>query len=281
VVQSKPFPRYSIVMKRALRKLRFFILFLLSSHSIRLNPIFSSTLYLFNQFFNIRFSFPIGNKRVMFTLRKKSSDKYVFAETFSRYFPNDFLSLLKTDSMIFDLDATILDIGAYNGTTSVLFRKSFPSHPIVAIEASPDNFEMLKLNTKSLEKVKIFNLALDSTHGRVVSKATSQGFWGLQTELASEGNFNSVECISIADILSLLPNSDKRFLVKIDIEGGERFLSEQDWTDIASFEVICIEFHDWLFPKEGLSCDFWAALSANRDTFSIFLSDNNIWVIKQ
>jgi FkbM family methyltransferase len=238
-------------------------------------------IYFLNSFRATHFKLIGRNVECNFTLRKNSSDLKLFAETFFRYFPDDFYALLKNDSHFYNDNSLILDIGACNGSTSVLFRDFFPAQQIVAVESDPKNFRMLCENTKDLRNISCFNFALDSQHSKVITIDSNQGFWGLQTAQANHESSDTIICKSVRQLIPERFSNLNRFLIKLDIEGGERFLDTRDWDDIASFEVICVEFHDWLFPDLCLSRNFWKALTERNENFSLYIRGNNIWVIKK
>lgn len=240
----------------------------------------SIALYFINFFRDIKIPFREVTDYRAFTLRKRSSDFKLFAETFYRYFPEDFLSLLKSKSLYFDEESVIIDIGAYNGATTLLFRTHFPHHYIIAIEANKDNFLMLSKNLRGMKRVSLLNFAVDSTHALVTSTDSGQGYWGFQTTGTSQRSPDTIEGRSVKEIIPDKFPGEKRFFIKVDIEGGERFLIADDWNEIVSFEVICIEFHDWLFPKDALTNLFWKALLSLEKEFSLHIRGNNIWIIK-
>ena len=63
------------------------------------------------------------------------------------------------------------------------------------------------------------------------------------------------------------------FIVKIDIEGGERTLFSQntDWIDL--FPLLIIELHDRIFPESANSATFLRAI-ASRDRDFLYRSQN-------
>ena len=71
------------------------------------------------------------------------------------------------------------------------------------------------------------------------------------------------------------------FLVKMDIEGGERevFNAEVDW--VQRVPLIMIELHDWLLPGQGTSRPFLRCVSKlDRDFVylgeTVFSIDNSL-----
>jgi len=64
--------------------------------------------------------------------------------------------------------------------------------------------------------------------------------------------------LTVATLLASKPESlYVPFLLKIDIEGGEKCLFEGDCSAISRFPLIILEPHDWLLPGEGSSLPFF------------------------
>ena len=88
--------------------------------------------------------------------------------------------------------------------------------------------------------------------------------------------------VSMIDVNSLLKNFDKEkfmpFLVKIDIEGGEKELFEKNTDWVNRFPFIIIELHDWLYPKERTSSNFLKTIYDKDRDFNI--KGENIFSIK-
>jgi hypothetical protein len=63
------------------------------------------------------------------------------------------------------------------------------------------------------------------------------------------------------------------FMIKVDIEGYESVLFEEnvDWID--AFPLMTIELHDWALPGQGTSKNFLKAI-AGRDRDFVYLGEN-------
>jgi FkbM family methyltransferase len=143
---------------------------------------------------------------------------------------------------------TIIDVGGNIGLSTLLFQLAFPNSLITTIEPDDGNFEILRRNM-ALNKIKASALPLGiwKTSCRLFfDRSFRDGReWAiaLTTEPVSE---KWVEAISINELLAKfeLRHID---LLKIDIEGGERFIfesTEQGLEFLDCTKVLAIEIHD-------------------------------------
>ncbi|GHT46399.1 hypothetical protein AGMMS49965_23940 [Bacteroidia bacterium] len=118
------------------------------------------------------------------------------------------ISKLKTaDKIRGHKELSLLDIGAYNGDSTLILRNHFPNNPIYAFEAVPDFCntinETMKLN--DIQNVIPVNLALGDKEGRVPIK---YGKFTGTTQMNTLDNFVNNNNIRVG-------------LIKTDIEGAE------------------------------------------------------------
>ena len=85
-----------------------------------------------------------------------------------------------------------------------------------------------------------------------------------------------VQSTSINEILSNFSDDKyEPFLIKIDIEGGEKHLFEKNLEWIDKFKIIIIEPHDWMYPENNIFQNFLKSISyLNRDF--VILNENII-----
>ncbi len=171
----------------------------------------------------------------------------------------------------------IIDCGANIGASSLYLYKMFPEAKVFAIEPDKDNFSFLKKNTRNVN-IKLLNCAVSSTSGQSVLVDTGEGEWGYR--LGKEGEQgNVVNVNSMNQILDGIENDNLTpFILKIDIEGGEKELFSKNTSWFDDFYLAIIELHDWLYPKQNTSLPFIKMISRlNRDFVYI---RENIFSIK-
>ena len=159
----------------------------------------------------------------------------------------------------------IIDAGANIGASTLYFATHFPRSQIVAIEPEEGNYELLCRNTRGLN-VRCLKAALAAEPGRAIVRDPGIGFWGFvaETTTGEEG----VPCITVPE---LFENSAGRevfpFIVKIDIEGGEKALFAKNTEWVARVPILIIELHDWLYPRSDVARPFLECVAATDRDF--------------
>ncbi|TXE12040.1 FkbM family methyltransferase [Seonamhaeicola algicola] len=144
----------------------------------------------------------------------------------------------------------VIDSGANVGYTTLYLNKHINSKDlyIYAVEPSPENVNCFKANVfelNNLTNVKIYDKAL--SHKQGVNYNISNGFrdgkdWSIETIENSKGE---IKGITINDIIKE-NNIEVISLLKIDIEGAERFIfnKESDMSFLNKTKILAIEIHD-------------------------------------
>ena len=215
------------------------------------------------------------------TIRPGTSDAETFADIFRRG-AYDISRLDWYDDVLAVYDGlvrrgrapVIIDAGANVGAASIWFGEAFPKARIYAVEPDGGNVEVLRMNVGGRGNVTVVEAAIDSRPGRVSPQADDCQAWAVQVERDAAG---TIATTTIPAIMAA-HDADDLFLVKIDIEGFEAQLFEDnlDWLDKVS--VVMIEPHDWLFPGAGTSRNFQKAMLERR--FELVISGENLVYIR-
>ena len=125
---------------------------------------------------------------------------------------------------------TFVDVGANKGTTSIMARILFPKARIVAFEPAPDTFEELSFFKNWF--IECYQLALGDGSKLSYDKYKHSGLsrfyneeekkWWKQDEILIE----SLPLNVIFEKYKI--DTTKPYIVKVDCEGGERFLLKDD-----------------------------------------------------
>lgn len=149
---------------------------------------------------------------------------------------------------------TILDIGANCGFFSVYARVLFPNAKVVAVEPDAKAFSLLEKNTHYLN-IDRFNVGLgDGTPIKLVQGDRP----GSGSSIAKPGG--DIPTLSLKAMLrkwKIDPNQN--IIIKIDCEGAERFLVNEESEDILHRSVqwaMEIHYNEKHFP-ENYRFDFW------------------------
>ena len=141
----------------------------------------------------------------------------------------------------------IIDAGANVGYTSIYFNNWFQKAKIIAIEPDSENFEMLKTNLQAQETQNyiLYQRALTSekkTRFDLQRDFRDGKDWAITTSLSKSG---AIEGITLEEIIyeNKLEIID---ILKIDIEGGERFLFDdrKSFSFLDKTRILVIEIHD-------------------------------------
>ncbi len=182
-------------------------------------------------------------------LRKQDSDPEVFEQVF---IDQQYHGVWRDP----DAPAWIFDIGANVGLSALYFHHRFPAAQILALEPSKANFEQLHRNTKDIPAITTLEAALWSRNEPVVIKNPASVGWAFQVERASQES-SAVPGYTIQHLMTSY-RIDRIDLLKIDIEGAERFVFEADTGWLAKVRVLAIELHDNL--TAGCSAALFRAL---------------------
>jgi FkbM family methyltransferase len=151
----------------------------------------------------------------------------------------------------------IVDGGANIGAASVYFSAQCQDAFVVAIEPEASNFQLLVENTKGMPVLPLpYALAASPQRVRVVD--VGEGYWGFQTRSVGDEEMSEddVSCVTINEIFAAHQTDCFPFIVKIDIEGGEKELFQQHTEWIEKTPLIIVELHDWLLPRQGVALPF-------------------------
>jgi FkbM family methyltransferase len=193
---------------------------------------------------DVRFAFDLGKegsrqtlrwKEYLITYRSKTSDRAQIERL-----------LLLGERCEYNLPrqinpSYILDAGANIGLATLFFLEYFPEAKVVCCEPSPDNLDLLRLNTSHLPNVTVLACALgkEPASGNVVQKS-ARNYAKAKVVENSSGDIPIYDYDQLAK-MSGIPFFD---LIKIDIEGSEYgFLSSMSDEQLAHCTWIVGEVH--------------------------------------
>ncbi len=171
------------------------------------------------------------------------SDYEVFEQIFNFKEYEIFVNLFNLNNE-FSNKKIIIDAGANVGYTTLFFADKFSDFSIFSIEPSQDNFELCVKNT-SYKNIKLYNRALSEKANMrytIERDFRDKKDWSITTK---EDDLGVVLGISVKEIIDE-NKLDYISLLKIDIEGAERFIfkEENDLSYLSITQIIAIEIHD-------------------------------------
>jgi FkbM family methyltransferase len=144
----------------------------------------------------------------------------------------------------------IIDAGAHIGLASVWFSEQYPQAKIYAVEPDDGNLSVLTRNAIGRAITPLAGAVWDkAARLRIVNAdAASHSFRVIEGE-------GDLRAYSIPEIAGMEPRG-QLFIVKVDIEGGEKVLFRSNAAWMESPALIIVEPHDWLYPGEGVTRTF-------------------------
>lgn len=195
---------------------------------------------------------------VPLTIRKGTPDFRVAASCLG----GEFEDLTSTFPRSFS--GTIVDAGAYIGASSIAFARAYPYAKVISIEPSKENFNLLLKNTRPYPNVAPLRAALVGVERTSVPLFDRQkGPWGFTTvadslDVDQQEILESTPSITLSRLLEEGPID----AMKLDIEGGEKEIFDNDQDRLARIPYLVVELHDRIIP--GCTASFMGFSSARR-----------------
>src|SRR5262249_22479783 len=134
----------------------------------------------------------------------------------------------------------IIDLGANIGMSSLWFAKRYSRAKVIAVEPSPDNARITRLNLETnAVNGEVIEAAIGPDDGTIFFNEGPESNVGR----VSDKGGNPVKMVSMDTVLRALPSGSAVDVIKIDIEGSEaRLLAKNlEWLD--RVKSLVMEFH--------------------------------------
>jgi FkbM family methyltransferase len=143
----------------------------------------------------------------------------------------------------FDLKPSrLLDLGSNIGLTSLWFAHRYGCQTVIAVEPSPENARLTRLNLEGNRIVaEVIEAAVGPRDGTAMFQDARESNLG---RLDAAGGGRAVTMVSMETLLQRLPPGAEIDLIKMDIEGGEGpLLQDADVKWLSRVRSIIAEFH--------------------------------------
>ena len=151
----------------------------------------------------------------------------------------------------------VMDIGGYIGPT-FLYAQAYQPKKIVLVEADPKNFSTLQQNLQMnalLVPVELRNICISERSGETVSFGPMDKHLPHTATHGIGGNGNFVKTFAFTEFLAGCDLANTN-VIKIDIEGGERFLADGlDYLSTHSGIVIYLALHPPFWPERNQTAE--------------------------
>lgn len=136
----------------------------------------------------------------------------------------------------------IIDLGGNIGLTSAYFASKFPKAKIVTVEPEASNFETLKVNVAPYSNIIPVNKGVfhKECYLKIINEEADNNCFNLEESEEP----TSIHAISIPSLMQQY-GMETIDILKMDIEGGERYLfNEQAHEWLSKVKILMIELHD-------------------------------------
>lgn len=194
----------------------------------------------------LQFNLP-GQSKV-FLRSAPHSDPLVFNQVFLNHEYKTAVDYIK-DNQVDARSIKILDAGANIGLASAYLLSNFPQAEILCVEPGPENIVILKKNLKRFiadGQVSIYENAVtgESNKNLVIEKSFRDGRdWAISVNESSDST--GLKSVTVEQLMA--ENGwDKIDILKMDIEGSERFVFNQnaDVSFLKRVRILALEIHD-------------------------------------
>lgn len=181
--------------------------------------------------------------------RRKKDNLTIYSKQYNLLKNGGFYKILESETYAFSADTknpTIIDCGANIGLGILYWKSVYPKAKITAFEPSREVYESLCKNVKenNLSDVICINSALSDTDGEITFKGNEHISGTIRSEKITKGfDSYSVKMEKLSPYLD-----DEIDLLKIDIEGAEKFVLPEIEHKLKNVKNLFLEFHS--FTKE-------------------------------
>ena len=142
----------------------------------------------------------------------------------------------------------IIDAGAYIGTSSIRFSQLFKDNQIIAIEPFKENYDLMLKNIKNYNNITPINSALVPSNyaDDIFLYKSKTGAWGnnILKDTYDDRNLDIIDKVNKIDLKSILQQYKKKIsILKLDIEGSEKMIFENDKDILNDINIIIVELH--------------------------------------
>ena len=138
------------------------------------------------------------------------------------------------------------------GTSSIRLSQLFKKNKIIAIEPFKENYDIMLKNIEKYENVIPLNSALVSSDymDEVFLYKSKTGAWGnnILKDTFDYRNIDIIKKVNKIDLKSLINKYKKKIsILKLDIEGSEKMIFENDVNILNDIDIIIVELHKKIY----------------------------------
>lgn len=176
---------------------------------------------------------------------------------------------------------SIVDLGAYIGLFSILMHKRYPEAVIYSLEPQPDNYSQLIKNTEGISNIVPLEMAIWNFDGEVeiIVENKKNAEWGAFTKSISQEDSGPHKVPSVTmESFMAMHSLEVIDLLKIDIEGAEKVIFQENFEWLQKVKILMIELHD--YKNSASSNSFFKAI-ASLEHFDFHINGENLIFINK
>jgi FkbM family methyltransferase len=167
-------------------------------------------------------------------------------------FLSGFKEIFKKEPYLFKFNINyplIIDCGANIGLSVIYFKSNYPDAKVIAIEADPALFQLLKRNLESFGYNDVILLQKAVWYKDGIVKFKQEG--GFSGQINNNNTKDDVVTVETITLEYLLRDKKVGFL-KIDIEGAENDIFNNTLPNLIDVENVFIEYHSRKTENQSL-----------------------------
>jgi len=184
---------------------------------------------------------------------------------------------------ISDQKLLIIDCGSNIGCSTNYFLNTYKNSEVISIEPDVNNFNYLSKNVRNPNAILVNNAVSNEKINFEIKNSEENVKDNRGKNIIKVLENHKLKTLTINEILNEKKGEKySPFLVKIDIEGHEKELFENNTEWFDKFKIVIIEIHDWMMPGKSISKNYLNTLvdSMAKNNRDIIIRGENLISIK-
>lgn len=182
-----------------------------------------------------------NSKKILFKVAYPKLDSRYGGKAIKFLAIPDFEAFCGSYSFLDVKDSTVIDIGAYVGDSPIYFALKGAKR-VIALEPNPLSYKLALENVKINQGVSDVVTILNAGYGKDGTVKVNQEYISTSMDLKSSEAGESIRIFSLKTLMSEV-KADGRVVLKMDCEGCEYNLLDEDDETLRRFDQIVIEYH--------------------------------------
>lgn len=152
-----------------------------------------------------------------------------------------------------DDTGVVIDIGAFDGDSTIYLAKKLPKNKILSFEPNPVSFSKARVNVEKYKNVELFNLAFSNQKGEfdfyLTKDSVSSSLHNIKD--TSEFSLDKIIKVKVETLDSFLSAHTNILLIKLDVQGAELNILKEGKDTLKKTKLVLTEVLNSQFYEEG------------------------------